>query len=451
MGETEDYTVQIVAQVYAEAGNNDTICNTHSTTLAGTGTGPSFAWSSMDNTASTTVSPSTTTMYYLTVTDTYGYKALDSAEVYVRDLPTVNFPTLADMCVDASALTLNTATPSGGTYYGAGVSTGTFTPATAGAGTHTLQYNYTDMYGCTDSTTQNITVNALPVISLGTLSDVCYDEPLFTLSFANSPSGGIYSGPGVDGSGNFTAANAGAGTHYIKYEFTDGNGCYNVDSTTQIVHALPTVTASSTPDTVFYGTPAQLSVAATPANQPGAPSTSLSYLWSPADSLANSSDATLQSPNTKSLYVPTTFTVVATNTTTSCTNSDQVTVAIKGGPLTTTPIATPDTICAGALTQLNAQASGGSESYTYSWTSNPAGFTSSSAMPTDNPTVTTWYIVSVYDGFNTKTDSVEVYVHPCQQQVPLMPVVPFVCTTAPCLKSPLPVPHLTPSTPVIEV
>lgn len=414
-GETEDYTVTIVPQVWANAGSNDTICNTFSSTLTGTGTGPTYAWSSGSGT-STTVSPTATTMYYFSVTDTYGFTAVDSAEVFVRDLPTVNFPTLADICVDASALTLNMATPSGGNYYGNGVGTGTFTPSTATVGTHTLKYIYTDIYGCTDSTTQNITVNALPVITLGSTTDKCYDAPQFALNFATSPTGGTYIGAGVDGSGNFTAATAGSGTHYIKYEFTDANGCYNIDSTTQKVNALPVPTAIATPDTIFYGTNTTLDVSVVagsfnaPANAPLQNAT-YSYLWSPADSLGNASNATSQSPTTKNLFLPTLFDVTVTDNSTSCTNTDQVTVYIKGGPLSTTPIATLDTVCSGAQSQLKAQASGGSESYTYSWTSNPSGFTNALANPFVSPTVTTMYYVTIDDGFNTATDSIEIYAH----------------------------------------
>ncbi|MCF8296180.1 MAG: lamin tail domain-containing protein [Saprospiraceae bacterium] len=403
-GETEDYTVNIVPQVWAEAGPNDTVCPGYPTTLTGSGTGPTYAWSSMDNSASTTVSPMMTTMYYLSVTDTYGFTAVDSTEVYARSLPILTFPALSDICVDASALTLNTATPAGGTYSGLGVSAGTFNPAIAGVGTHSITYAYADVHGCIDSTTQTITVNPLPVLTLGTLSDVCYDAPLFALTFATSPTGGNYFGPGVDASANFTAATAGAGTHYIKYEYTDANGCYNIDSTTQKVNALPVPTATATPDTVYWGTPTTLSVAVSGG-------TSFNYSWTPVDSLSAAGQASLQSPTSKNLFGPTTFTVVVTDNSTSCVNSTQINVPIKGGPLSTLPIAAPDTVCAGSLVQLNAQASGGSESYTYAWTSNPVGFTSSIAMPTVNPTVTTMYYVAINDGFNSRSDSVEVYVY----------------------------------------
>jgi hypothetical protein len=61
---------------------------------------------------------------------------------------------------------------------------------------------------------------------------------------------------------------------------------------------------------------------------------------------------------------------------------------------------------------LTANASGGSGTYTYSGTSNPAGFNSTEANPTVNPTTTTVYSLTVNDGSNTVTGSVTVTVYP---------------------------------------
>lgn len=73
--------------------------------------------------------------------------------------------------------------------------------------------------------------------------------------------------------------------------------------------------------------------------------------------------------------------------------------------------ATPNVICLGGSTQLGMNATGGSGSYTYSWTSVPAGFTSTLQNPSASPTVTTTYYCAVNDGTQTKTSSVEVTVN----------------------------------------
>jgi gliding motility-associated-like protein len=94
-------------------------------------------------------------------------------------------------------------------------------------------------------------------------------------------------------------------------------------------------------------------------------------------------------------------------------------ITISGGPLNSTPTATPGTICSGANIQLHALASGGSGSYTYTWTSTPVGFTSSIGDPIANPMVNTTYYVAVSDGFNTVNQQVTVYVN----TVPVTPTI----------------------------
>jgi hypothetical protein len=81
-------------------------------------------------------------------------------------------------------------------------------------------------------------------------------------------------------------------------------------------------------------------------------------------------------------------------------------------PFIVNATATPGSICAGGTSQLNADASGGSGNYSYSWTSIPAGFTSNIKNPVVTPAVTTNYISNVNDGALTVTDTVEVSVSP---------------------------------------
>jgi len=59
--------------------------------------------------------------------------------------------------------------------------------------------------------------------------------------------------------------------------------------------------------------------------------------------------------------------------------------------------ATPDAICAGSNTQLFVEPSGGSGTYSYAWTSQPAGFTSNIANPLATPQINTTYAVAVQD------------------------------------------------------
>src|SRR5690606_908922 len=174
-------------------------------------------------------------------TDANGCAASATTDITVYSLPVIDAGTYGPTCVDGAAITL-AGTPAGGTFSGPGVTGTTFDPATAGIGTHTITYNYTDASGCSNSGTTTITVTALPVVNAGTYTPVCIDAGAVTL--AGSPAGGTYSGPGVTGN-SFDPATAGVGTHTITYDFTDGGGCSASATTTITVNALPVVDAGT--------------------------------------------------------------------------------------------------------------------------------------------------------------------------------------------------------------
>ncbi len=79
-------------------------------------------------------------------------------------------------------------------------------------------------------------------------------------------------------------------------------------------------------------------------------------------------------------------------------------------PLSLNVTANPETITQGESSQLNALPQGGSGAYTYSWTSSPAGFSSSIANPVHSPQETTTYFVEVNDGTQTVSGSAMVTV-----------------------------------------
>jgi hypothetical protein len=72
--------------------------------------------------------------------------------------------------------------------------------------------------------------------------------------------------------------------------------------------------------------------------------------------------------------------------------------------------ATPSPICIGGSSLLNANASGGSGTFTYSWTSIPAGFTSNQQSVTVTPTISTRYVATINVGAQTKSDTADVNV-----------------------------------------
>jgi hypothetical protein len=85
-------------------------------------------------------------------------------------------------------------------------------------------------------------------------------------------------------------------------------------------------------------------------------------------------------------------------------------------PMFATATADPAAICEGDQVQLDASFTGGCGPVSYSWSSSPAGFTSSIKNPSDNPVVTTVYHVQVTNTYgDVKTASVQVVVYPLPQ------------------------------------
>ena len=139
---------------------------------------------------------------------------------------------------------------------------------------------------------------------------------------------------------------------------------------------------------------------------------SFSYHWSPEVLLVNPN---LQNAQTVNLYSTTIFTLIVTNQTTLCSDSDEVIVTITGGPLTLNPVAIPDVICSGQVSQLYSNAGGGSGNYSYTWTSIPPGsppWVSTLADPQVTPGVSTQYLLTVSDGYNTTSGFTYVTVFP---------------------------------------
>lgn len=85
----------------------------------------------------------------------------ETFNVVVNGLPNVALGSFQDVCVYNPAFALTNGTPTGGTYSGTGVSGGNFDPATAGLGTETITYSYTDATTtCSNTATNTILVDA---------------------------------------------------------------------------------------------------------------------------------------------------------------------------------------------------------------------------------------------------------------------------------------------------
>ncbi|UTW61400.1 T9SS type A sorting domain-containing protein [bacterium SCSIO 12741] len=177
------------------------------------------------------------TLYY-SFTDTNNCMNMDTAHINVDTVPVVMASAIPSLCVGGSPATLTFGSPMGGVYSGNQVSGGAYDPVSVGM--DTLGYRFEDSNGCADSTTAVVTVNGLPTVTMGPLSDVCENAPQFNLS-GGMPTGGTYMASGINLGGMYDPSQVGAGMDTVVYTYTDGNGCMNSDSTTMTILPSPVV------------------------------------------------------------------------------------------------------------------------------------------------------------------------------------------------------------------
>jgi predicted extracellular nuclease/cytoskeletal protein CcmA (bactofilin family) len=243
----------VVGAPVANAGDDKAICAGGSTTIGGApaasggGGGPyTFSWSPADglsatNVANPTASPATTTTYTLTVTETATQLTdTDEVTVTITSSPTVTFIPVGPYCLNDDPVDLaGFVSPSGGAFSGNGISGNMFSPANAGAGTHTITYTLTGT--CSGSASQQIVVHPLPGVTFNSVGPFFVSDAAVDLSSAVSPTGGTFSGPGISGN-MFDPAAAGVGTHHVTYTFTDANTCSNGASRDIVVSEEPVET-----------------------------------------------------------------------------------------------------------------------------------------------------------------------------------------------------------------
>ncbi len=165
--------------------------------------------------------------------------------------------------------------------------------------------------------------------------------------------------------------------------------CTGTDTDTIILTLDPGPSADAGEDqTILYNTVTTLTGTASGG------SGNYGYFWEPEAYLV---DPTLQNPVTVPLTNPVTFTLTVTDNATGCPQSDNMTVFIEGSPFELTVTATPNPVCTGDAIQLFADAQGTTGPFTFLWTSDPPGFTSSLQNPTDTPLVATTYFATVMD------------------------------------------------------
>jgi hypothetical protein len=380
----------------ANAGPDKSICIGNFVTLTGSASGfhgiAHYYWApGGQTTSSISVNPTVSTTYTLSVTEsgTFPRTTTDNVLVTVNSLPTVSAsPSVASIYTGATVAM----TASGATTY-------TWLPNTnlnTNVGTNvnanpTISTTYTvtgtDVNGCQNFATSEITVNSNPVvINVFTNSEsLCLGESTMitadgAVTYSWAPESGLSSN-----SGNIVLANPTSTTTYTVTG-TDDLGNSSSATITLTVNSLPIITFSSH-NTVG-------SCAGTTLTANGAST----YSWTPIIGLNSSTGSTVIAyPKTG-----TTYTVIGTDVN-GCSNTATTNLLVESTPFLVT---LNTSICSGTSTTLHAGSN-------CTWS--PANGLSSTtgSTVTASPTSTTTYTVTAGTNNCAQTRTVTVTVNTC--------------------------------------
>lgn len=232
-----------VTGLSVDLGGDTSFClgSAFSYTLSAAAPGAAFRW--QDNSTGSSFTVTGPGVYWLELTASNGCKAADTMRVTTDSLPVIHFPAISAKCLNSPAFTLNTATPTGGIYSGTGVSSGIFSPTVAGTGTHYVQYQFTDLKGCTGRDSVAVFVDTLPQVSFANPGNVCQSSTLYLLT-TGAPSGGYYSGPRV--SANYYVPSR-IGTDTLLYIRVGANTCRDTAMAAITVVGAPVVSIAAFP------------------------------------------------------------------------------------------------------------------------------------------------------------------------------------------------------------
>lgn len=335
------------------------------------------------------VQPNDTTTYFR-MTSNGACQQTDSALVNVITPPQLTVtPATASFCLGGS-VTLDLTVPDGVEDIMWSPETGlSCTECEDPVATPPATTTYTatgDFNGCPTTVSATITVTNPPPYQFPADTDLCGGESI-TLNLVPGDPNATYTWTSTDP--NFVTTTSPqptiTPTQTATYTLNATNGC-SVNASLTVTVANGTLTTDG--DTTIcsnFNTPLSAS-----GNLPG------TYLWS----TGATQQAIVVSPAES-----TTYTVVYTFGD-NCALTDEVVVNVQGqGAELTFP--TDIQLCPGESVTLNSTVTPGA---TYSWTSSPAGFTSSEGAPTVTPATSTTYTVTATLGECVRTESVAIVV-----------------------------------------
>jgi gliding motility-associated-like protein len=347
-------TVNPVPTTSISASSN-TICSGKSATLTASGAS-TYTWSTGSTNTVITVTPASATVYSVTGTNSFGCAKIFTINIGVNGLPTIN-TTSTTVC----AGNIGTLTASGGVSYL--WSNGAGTASTAISPTTTTNYTVTGTgaNSCTNTAIAQVSVNALPIVTVNSGTACSNVTSTLTAGGANTYVWNTgFSGP------NITVSPTVATNYTVTG--TASTGCTNTAVSSITVFTIPAMT--STPNIL----PSNCGVSTgsiTSAVVSGAPA--LTYTWTNGSgtSVGNSLNLNNQPAGTYNLQVKDGV---------GCINNfGPYSIINPGAPPAPTASATTNSLCVGGT--INLFANSGAASPTYSW-SGPAGFSTSTQNPT---------------------------------------------------------------------
>ncbi|TAE71429.1 MAG: gliding motility-associated C-terminal domain-containing protein [Bacteroidetes bacterium] len=202
------------------------------------------------NASSLAVGMRTVTYDYTSPTNAGCFNTI-SQIVEIKALPVVTLTGLnTSYCVTAPSFAL-TGTPAGGTFTINGTAATQFNPASLGAGNQSVVYSFTDANGCTNTATQSVTINALPVLTNNLSVAYCLSSAIVNMT--GTP-GGTFTINGTAAT-QFNPGGLGIGTYTVVQSFTDANGCSNTLTKTVNVNIKPVLNFVSLNNTYCINNP----------------------------------------------------------------------------------------------------------------------------------------------------------------------------------------------------
>ena len=263
---TDAVTLTVNQSPIVDAGANTNICSGETITIGGfpTATGGlppfTYSWSPSVGLNSTTVqnpvaSPTSTTTYTITVTDSRGCTSTDMITVTVNPVPVANAGGNATVCLGDFVTIGGSPTASMGTApysYSWSPSNGLSSTTAANPQaspnfTTTYTVTVTDANGCMATSSVTVNTRQSPIANAGVDKSVCIGESVMiggtpagvggtgALSYSWSPSAGL-SGVNIP---NPTAFPNTTRTYVLTV--SDANGCVDRDTVTVTVNPLPNV------------------------------------------------------------------------------------------------------------------------------------------------------------------------------------------------------------------